>query len=86
MGRILEARTFTEQAYLACQGLLRLSSQYGKERFENACKRAIPASRVSYRMINNILKNNLDKQPDSQMNLFTTIPDHENIRGPESYN
>lgn len=86
MGRILESRTFTEQAYRACQGLLRLSEQYGRERFENACKRAIPAARVSYRMISNILKNNLDKQQSNQMDLFSIIPEHGNIRGPGSYN
>lgn len=86
MGRVLEARTFTEQAYLSCQGLLRLYSQYGKERFENACNRALPASLVSYRMINNILKNNLDKEPNkNQLSLFSPIPDHDNVRGPKAY-
>jgi len=85
MGRILEARTFTEQAYNACLGLLRLSDRFGKDRFENACKRAIHSPRVSYRLIDNILANNLDKQSEDQMSLFTPIPDHENLRGPQAY-
>jgi transposase len=85
MGRILESRTFTEQAYNACLGLLRLSDRYGKDRLENACKRAIVAPRVNYRLIENILANNLDKQTEDQMALFTTIPDHENVRGPQAY-
>jgi hypothetical protein len=86
MKRIIEDRNFPQQAFHACQGLLRLSSKYGKERFEKACKRALPAHRIGYRMIENILKNNLDKQEDAQLNLFSTpIPNHENIRGPQNY-
>jgi transposase len=85
MERILNSRIFTEQAYLACKGLLRLSNQYGKDRFENACKRAGTASRVSYQLISNILSNKLDMQSEDQMDLFANIPDHENIRGPEAY-
>ena len=84
MNHILQSRTFTEQAYSACLGLLRLCDRYGKERFENACKRAIDAPRINYRLIDNILTNNLDKQTEEQMNLFT-IPDHENLRGPQAY-
>jgi transposase len=85
MQRILNSRSFTEQAYLACRGLLRLSDNYGKDRFENACKRASSASRVTYQLINNILKNKLDMQVKEQFDLFSRIPDHENIRGPEAY-
>ena len=85
MNRILQSRTFTEQAYNACLGLLRLCEMYGKDRFENACKRAIQAPRVNYRLLDNILSNNLDKQTEDQMSLFNPIPDHENLRGPNAY-
>ncbi|MBK7213220.1 MAG: hypothetical protein IPH88_08015 [Bacteroidales bacterium] len=85
MDRILQSKTFTEQAYNACMGFLRLCEKYGNDRFENACKRAIQAPRVNYRLIDNILTNNLDKQEDDQMTLFTSIPDHENLRGSEAY-
>lgn len=83
--RILASRLFTEQTYKSCQGLLRLASQYGEERFENACKRALSASRVNYRLINTILVNNQDKQPQDSFCLNTGLPEHENIRGPQSY-
>ena len=85
MDRILAARIFTEQTYRACQGLLRLAAHYGNDRFENACKRAVVSHHVNYRLINDILKNNLDMQSEDQQDLFTYIPDHENIRGPEAY-
>ena len=83
--RILKSRDFIEQAYRSCMGLLRLTGQYGQERFENACKRAIPASRVGYKMIANILEKGLDKQSDDELFPSTNLPDHENIRGPEAY-
>jgi transposase len=83
--RILASKDFIEQTYNACIGLKRLSEIYGADRFEAACRRAINASRVSYGMIKNILENNLDKQPETQLNLFI-IPGHENIRGSQNYN
>lgn len=85
VSRILESRTFTEQAYNACLGLLRLSNRYGNDRFENACKRALQAPRVNYHIIDNILTNNLDKQSEDQTSLFSSIPDHDNLRGPQAY-
>ena len=83
--KILASKEFIEQTYRACIGLKRLSEIYEPKRFEAACKRALNASRVTYGMIKNILENNLDKQEESQMNLFS-IADHENIRGAENYN
>lgn len=84
--KILDSRTFTEQTFNACLGLIKLSKHYGKERFENACRRALQASRVNYRLIDNILTNNLDTI-DQDQNLFSYIPrDHENLRGPQAYN
>lgn len=82
--RILASKDFIEQTYIACLGLKRLSEIYGPSRFEAACARALNTSRVTYGMIKNILKNNLDKLAVNQLNLFS-IPKHENIRGPQNY-
>lgn len=87
--RIMEARQYPEQGYRACLGILRLGKAYGDDRLENACKRALVIGAPSYKSINLILKNGMDKQPlpgceiDSKK---TTMPVHENIRGPEYYN
>jgi hypothetical protein len=83
--RIQASRAFIEQTYTACLGLKRLSEVYGAIRFEAACKRALKGSHLSYGMIKNILENNLDKQEETQLTLFT-IPVHDNIRGPICYN
>jgi transposase len=81
--RILTSNGFYEQTYNSCLGILRLGKQYGNVRLENACKRALGASKVNYGIIENILKNNLDKLTDSPSPQ--NIPDHHQIRGSEFY-
>lgn len=80
----LKNRRFTEQTYNGCRGLLRLAKDYGNERFEAACKRALPSGTFSYRIISNILALNLDKETPTQGDIFQT-PAHDNLRGPEAY-
>lgn len=82
---LLSSRVFIEQTYDSCIGLLQLGKKYGNDRLEAACKRANQGSRITYRIIKNILENNLDKL--AEQNSFTSsfIPDHGNLRGPEAY-
>jgi hypothetical protein len=82
--RVLASRMIVEQTYRACMGLKRLSEKYGKERFEAACQRALQGQRTTYGVLNNILKNNLDKQIIIEPTLFI-IPPHENLRGKDAY-
>ena len=84
ISKILEQKMFIEQSYNSCLGVLRLGEKYGNDRLEAACKRALAGYKVTYMTIKNILERNLDKATD-QTDLFIPIPDHENIRGPESY-
>ena len=85
--KVLNARSFTEQTYNACLGIMRLALAYTPQRLEAACKRALTGHNYNYTTINNILINNLDtiEVPDaSQLTLFS-LPEHTNIRGPQSY-
>ena len=86
INKLLESRQYIEQTYLACVGVLNLEKKYGKERLIIACKMALQSNAVKYKVISGILENNRDKliypEPTTS-NLFT---DHENIRGPESFN
>jgi transposase len=84
ISRILEQKIFIEQTYNSCLGVLRLGEKYGNDRLEAACRRGLAGYKVTYMVIKNILERNLDKAT-SQTNLFYNIPDHENIRGAESY-
>lgn len=82
--RILESKGFYEQTYNSCLGILRLGKQYGGERLDAACQRALGATRLNYGIVENILKNNLDKLNSTSPD-HNNIPDHNQIRGPKAY-
>lgn len=82
--KILEQKIFVEQTYNSCLGVLGLQKKYGKERLEAACTRAIKGYKVGLGTIRSILEKNLDKAP-IQTELPLNIPEHENIRGSETY-
>jgi len=84
--RLISARTFPEQAYDACIGLLRLKQGFGVNRLEAACALALKGPKVSYRIVQTILDNNRDKTMISQPESSPTLPFHENIRGKHAYN
>jgi transposase len=85
MDAVLKSRSFTEQTYNACRGILRLHNQYGAKRMQAACARALNGSVFNYRTIRNILLMNQDLlDTDSQNDLFR-VPDHANLRGPNAY-
>lgn len=82
---MLQGRRFTEQTYNGCLGILRLAKAYTAVRLEGACKRALNGNSYSYRIVSNILSNNLDQlEVPVQPTLFT-ISEHGNLRGPEAY-
>ncbi|HYX06995.1 MAG TPA: IS21 family transposase [Bacteroidales bacterium] len=86
--QILGLCDYPETAYKSIMGIIQLHKIYGSERLNNACERAIFANRPSYRMVKNILKNNLDKETNVQQELNLDkphIPEHENIRGASNY-
>ena len=85
INNLLGSKAFIEQTYDGCLGVLRLADKYGNDRLEAACKRANTGSRINYKIIHNILKNNLDKVSMKENELTLFIPDHENIRGAEAY-
>ena len=81
---LIEIKAHPEQAYRACLGLLNLARQYGKERLEAACNRAIHYHTLTRRSVAEILKSGLDKQPLPETTPSESKPNnnhHENIRG-----
>lgn len=87
VGRILDERPHPEQGYRACLGILRLGKRYGPERLEAACRRAADLPRLTYRSIQSILKNGLDRLPTPQdEQILLQLPQkHENLRGADYY-
>jgi len=84
---ILESRRHPEQGYRTCLGILRLAKQYGGQRLEAASERALAAGARSYRHVNSILKNGLDRVPllVCPEDQTSTPVDHENVRGAGYY-
>jgi transposase len=83
---ILADRPHPEQGYRSCLGILRLSKRYGNTRLEAACARAHRAHARSYRHVESILKNGLDRTDDSRKkNPQPRLPLHENLRGSDYY-
>lgn len=82
---ILAERPHPEQGYRSCLGILRLGKKYGDERLEAACGRAGAARARSYRHIESILKNGLDRIPLATEAAPAGVGDHENVRGGDYY-
>ncbi len=85
MDEVLKGRAYTEQTYNACRGILRLNKQYGSDRLQAACSRALTGNVFNYRTIQNILISNLDQLKDGYQPDLFKLPDHPNLRGPDSY-
>lgn len=84
---IMESRPHPEQGFRSCLGILRLGKLYSDERLEAACERALAIGATSYRSVESILKNGLDRQArlPGQEKRKPPIEEHENIRGPGYY-
>src|SRR5208283_5383031 len=84
--RILSTRTYPEQGYRACLGIIRLERHYEPARVEAAAKRALKFNTCSYRSMKSILSSGLDRQYDSsEQPELPGLPPHQNIRGQEYY-
>ena len=83
--KLLETRPHPQQAYRSLLGILRLGKSYGDQRLEAACDRALHIGALSYRSIESILKNGLDKKPLPGPGSTNRPVDHNNIRGAEYY-
>jgi len=83
---ILADRPHPEMGYRSCLGILRLAKQYGNERLEAACTRAVAVRARSYRHVASILKNGLDRVPLADSSTpEAPKASHENIRGGDYY-
>lgn len=82
--RILAAKSFFEQTYNTCLGILKLADRFGNDRLEAACRCAEVVPRVNYGLLKNILMNNRDQAAKPQV-PDQAIPMHDNVRGPSAY-
>ena len=82
---ILERRAHPQQGFRSCLGIMRLGKSFGVERLEAACRRALTLGACSYKSIESILRQGLERKTlPEQQDLDLTIA-HENIRGSDYY-
>jgi transposase len=84
-GAIIAERPHPEHGYRSCLGILRLGKRYGDARLEAACGRAFAVGARSYRHVDAILKNGLDRMPIEPAEAEAPRADHENVRGRDYY-
>lgn len=82
---IIESRTYPEQAYRSCLGILRLEKHYSKERLEKASARALKFRSHSFQSLRKILSTGLDRLEEKTHGAEGAVLDHENIRGSQYY-
>lgn len=85
---VMARRSYPEQAYKSCMGIIRLENIYSAERLNLACRRALAYKAYSYRSVVNILEKGLDTK--ESLSLAPSSPvavprNHENIRGADYY-
>ena len=82
--RLMRDRPHPEQGYRSALGVLGLQRQFGADRLEAACERALTVGTVNYASVRSILITGLDRAP-SPPDPVTATPVHDNIRGPGYY-
>ena len=81
--KIMNNRSYPEQAYKSCLGIIRLEKHFSGERIDRACKRAITYKNYSYKGVRIILEKGLDKE--EVIVAPTKKITHENLRGADYY-
>ncbi len=84
IGLLIESKEHPQQAFKSCLGVLNLGKKYKAEEMEKVCKRALEYNTISFRFIDNALKNNVHKM-DEYIDMNLKLPLHENIRGRDIY-
>jgi transposase len=83
--RLILKNTYPEIGYKQAQGITVFTKLYSCEQIESACKKALPFSTYSFYIIENILKNRVESEPDLFSENQELSITHENLRGPEAY-
>ena len=83
---ILNQKSYPEQAYRSCLGILSMEKKVGRERLIKAIERATYYRIFHYKAIKKIIEGGLDRLLDSDQDTAqTTLPFHQNIRGKDSF-
>lgn len=84
ISQVLAKKQHPEQGYKSCMGILSFAKCFGETRLIKACKRAHEIGYYNYKIVEDILKKNLDQYDDDDMQP-SDMPAHDNIRGGNYY-
>lgn len=82
---LLAGMKVREQGYRAHNSLKKLAKDFGNERLDAACLRAIEINAHSLSSIRSILRNRLDQQPIAGHETLEASFEHPNVRGAKYY-
>jgi transposase len=82
--KLIDQQPYPEIGFKRSQGIIAMKHQYPKERVEAACKKALQYDICSFKIIDNILKNNADLEPQPQQ-IEHDIKPHSNLRNTGNY-
>ena len=86
VSRMMVEKPHPEHGYRACLGLRKLSRRYTSERLEAACRRTLLINAPTYRSVESILKQGIDRLAlPGEADVETCDLVHENVRGAEYY-
>ena len=83
--KVMKSRMHAQQGFRSCLGIMRLGKSYGEDRLEAAAHRANTIGGKSYKSVESILKNGLDRKPLADEDRSEACIDHDNIRGRKYY-
>jgi len=81
---ILASRPHPEHGFRSCIGIIRLSKPYGTDRLEAACAYALARNALTYKSIESILRNGLDRTSQKE-STPKSHPRHDNLRPPSEF-
>jgi hypothetical protein len=82
---ILERRAHPQQGFRSALGIMRLGKSFGEQPLEAACRRALTLGAYSYKSIESILRQGLDRKTVPEQQNLDLALEHENIRGSDYY-
>lgn len=78
---ILSSKTYPEQTYRSCDGILGLHRKVGNEQLTQAARIALELNSCTYSFVNRLIKNGMAKGVTASPDTPVKLPAHDNIRG-----
>ena len=85
LNHLLAAAKVKEQGYRSAGALKRMEKEFGAERLEAACARALDIGAHSLTSVRSILNTGLDRQRPPEVDFQEAAFHHPNVRGSDYY-